>query len=223
MDLEGPPEGRLGELLSAAAAPGRPHELAAEDAAVAGFRAAYRPAVRHRRRRLFALAVAGVAAVSIGGTAFAATTGHLPAPVQAWLGGEETPPVHTSPTATPDRPRTTPGASTAPGPPSTPTPTSTSTPTSAAVPPVEACQAFLAFRADPHAPPVTGEQRKELNRLSGGGEKAIQEYCNRLLGVAPTPTMTPTPEEPAHEEPATTPTPEKKAKPSHANKQSGLV
>ncbi|MFG2039044.1 hypothetical protein [Dactylosporangium sp. NPDC048998] len=206
MDLEGSPEGRLGELLSAAAAPGRPYELAGEAAAVAGFRAAYRPAARHRRRRLVALAVAAVTAVSVGGTAFAATTGHLPAPVRSWLDFEEAPPpASTSAARSPDQPRSAsaaPSAAAASGSPSA----SASAPVSA----VEACRAFVAFRNDPHAGQISSDQRKALTALAGNGEKAIEEYCDRLLGVTPSPTPAAT----------ATATVEKKSKPSHTNKNS---
>ncbi|MFI0369423.1 hypothetical protein ACH35V_16195 [Actinomadura sp. 1N219] len=75
---------RLHALLAAAAAPGRPEELAGEDAAVAAFRAAPRPEPRSRtaalRRFLTikALAVAGGALILTGGAAYATITGQLP-------------------------------------------------------------------------------------------------------------------------------------------------
>ncbi|GAA2354123.1 hypothetical protein [Dactylosporangium salmoneum] len=164
------PDGRLGELLRAAAAPGRPHELAGEDAAVAGFRREYRP-VNRRRRRAVALALAALAAVSAGGTAYAAGTGHLPEPVRAWIGEDDRP----SAKPADQRPSGRPRASATAGP---------SPSVSASFVPAEACQRFLAFRADPHARPVTAEERQELARLAGG-QPAIEEYCRRLLGVGP--------------------------------------
>ncbi|MEV6929974.1 hypothetical protein AB0M46_36575 [Dactylosporangium sp. NPDC051485] len=164
------PDGRLGELLRAAAAPGRPHELAGEDAAVAGFRRAYRP-VNRRRRRAIALSLAGLAAVSVGGTAYAAGTGHLPDPVRAWIGENDRP--STAPAD--QRPSGRPRATATAGPASSVT---------ASFVPAEACQRFLAFRADPHARPVAAEERQELARLAGG-QPAIEEYCRRLLAVAP--------------------------------------
>jgi hypothetical protein len=72
----------LGELLAAASAPGRPRELAGEDAAVAAFLAAPRPARRSRaaalRRFLTAkvIAVVGGSILLSGGAAFA--TGNFP-------------------------------------------------------------------------------------------------------------------------------------------------
>ncbi|HTJ34131.1 MAG TPA: hypothetical protein VL738_12955 [Dactylosporangium sp.] len=169
------PEGRLGELLRAAAAPGRPHELAGEEAAVAAFTRVYRPAKR-LRRRIVATAVAVFTAASIGGTAFAAETGHLPAPIKSWLEGA---PDQTTTAAAPSpsaQPRTTP-AGPAASPPAAGTP--------AAINTAAACRAYLAFRADPRAGAVTGEERKELARLAGG-EPAIEDYCRRLLGVTAT-------------------------------------
>jgi hypothetical protein len=175
MDPEELPAGRLGELLRAAAAPGRPHELAGEDAAVAGFRSAYRP-VNRRRRRIVAIAVATFAAASVGGTAFAAGTGHLPGPVRAWLGEADRPsaaaPATTTTAAAP------PPASVRGTPPASPGPSA-----AAAIVPEAACRAFLAFRDDPHARPVTADERRELARLAGG-EPAIEDYCRRLLGAA---------------------------------------
>ncbi|TDD34383.1 hypothetical protein E1287_16630 [Actinomadura sp. KC06] len=75
---------RLHALLAAAAAPGRPEELAGEDAAVAAFTAAPRPESRSRtaalRRFLTvkALAVVGGSLILTGGAAYATITGQLP-------------------------------------------------------------------------------------------------------------------------------------------------
>ncbi|TMQ86153.1 hypothetical protein ETD83_40330 [Actinomadura soli] len=74
----------LHALLTAAAAPGRPEELAGEDAAVAAFTAAPRPAPRSRaaalRRFLTikALAIVGGSLILTGGAAYATITGQLP-------------------------------------------------------------------------------------------------------------------------------------------------
>lgn len=95
--LTGVPTGagrdELVRLLAAAAAPGRPHELAGESAAVAAFSSASRqpPATLRRARpahawtltRAVAVKVAaGVAALFLGVAALAAETGHLPTGAQ---------------------------------------------------------------------------------------------------------------------------------------------
>lgn len=171
------PEGRLGELLSAAAAPGRRHELRGEPDAVATFRQEYRPRIaRPRKRRIFAVAVAAVLAAGVGGTAFAANTGRLPDPVQTWFDK------HTDlkPDHHDQEPVSTMSA------PQTPRPPRASAATSAAAGPTppEACRAWVARRTDSHARPVTGDERKALSLLAGG-ERAIDAYCDRLLGLAP--------------------------------------
>ncbi len=79
----------LARLLSAAAAPARPGELAGERTAVEAFRRAYHGPVEPRRRFASALrrtvlvkVSAGAAVLFLGGTALAAGTGELPAPAQ---------------------------------------------------------------------------------------------------------------------------------------------
>jgi hypothetical protein len=189
------PEG-LARLLDDAAGPARPRELAGEVAAVAMFRREYRP-VHRRRRRLIAIAMAAVTATAVGGTAFAASSGRLPAPVQSWFDGVGTAPTTTAaPRPTTGAPRATTSAPAA-------APGSSATGTVSAL---EACRAWVAFRADPHNRPVTGEERKELARLAGG-EKAIEEYCAKLLGTEVAPTAEP------NAEPTAGPT-SKKPKPS---------
>jgi hypothetical protein len=82
----------LADLLVAAAAPGRPGELASEQACVASFRAAYLAPVRRPRRlsmiktavlKLLTVkvAIAAAATTAAGGVAFAASTGTLPNPL----------------------------------------------------------------------------------------------------------------------------------------------
>ncbi|GAA4259258.1 hypothetical protein [Dactylosporangium darangshiense] len=184
------PHGRLGELLRAAAAPGRPHELAGEVAAVAAFTRAYRPAKR-LRRRIVATAVAVFTAASIGGTAFAAETGHLPAPIRSWFDSAPDPTTAAAAPSLPSGPRSVqpPGQATA----------TTATGSPAAISPAAACRAFLASQADPHARKVTADERKELARLAGGsGEPVIEAYCQRLLGVTVTATKEPDKPKPSH-------------------------
>ncbi|WP_432984028.1 hypothetical protein [Dactylosporangium sp. CA-233914] len=179
------PEGPLGELLSAAAAPGRPHELRGEEEAVAQFRQQYQPGpavapVRQKRpvRRLVAVAALALAAVGAGGTAFAAHTGHLPDRVQSWFDDSDAPappPVHTT-AAAPSSPLPLPSLSPKASP-------------GAATTTADLCRAWVARRTDPHARPVTGDDRKVLSQQAGG-EPAIDGYCDRLLGITPTPATT---------------------------------
>ncbi|WP_433213182.1 hypothetical protein ACQP00_01510 [Dactylosporangium sp. CS-047395] len=160
------PDGRLGELLSAAAAPGRRHELRGEEDAVAGFRQEYQPrnAPAHRprrKRRLLAVFATAFVAIGVGGTAFAASTGNLPAPVQVWFDN------HTGPD--PDKsPKSAASASQSAHPSASPRPSSL---------PVEFCKAWQ----ERDAKPITAELRQELSRLAGG-EATIDTYCHRVLG-----------------------------------------
>ncbi|MET7392406.1 hypothetical protein ABZS66_02775 [Dactylosporangium sp. NPDC005572] len=153
-------------LLAAAAAPARPHELAGEEAAVAGYRRVYgtvRP--RRRRRRFAVLAALTAVGVSFGSAAYAASTGRLPDPIQrtvhSFVEGVPAPAVAEPP----------------------PTPASAAPrPSSAAAELVTLCRAWEAFRADPHSPPVTGADRRRLADAAGG-ERFITDYCRQLLGA----------------------------------------
>ncbi|SFR29877.1 hypothetical protein SAMN04488564_12266 [Lentzea waywayandensis] len=78
---------RLSELLAAAAAPAREHELAGERAAMAAFRDARLATAPQRRRpwmlktalaNVLTVKIAAVAAAAAGGIALAAATGTLP-------------------------------------------------------------------------------------------------------------------------------------------------
>ncbi|WP_162907948.1 hypothetical protein [Allorhizocola rhizosphaerae] len=78
--------GPLADLLASAAAPARPHELSNEDNAVLAFRAAVglaypRPA-KWRRMFTFKVVAAVLAAFTVGGLAFASSTGIIPAPFE---------------------------------------------------------------------------------------------------------------------------------------------
>ncbi|MEO3822807.1 hypothetical protein [Actinomadura sp. B10D3] len=121
----------LRALLSAAAAPGRPEELGGEDAAVAAFLAAPRPARRHRaadlRRFLTAKIIAAVGGLILllsGGVAYATGNfpGQEPAPSPSptrsepqGRDGDSTPATHGSPPGTSPAPAA-PGAGGTPGP-----------------------------------------------------------------------------------------------------------
>nr|BFE64021.1 hypothetical protein GCM10020063_085470 [Dactylosporangium thailandense] len=175
------PGDRLDDLLSAAAAPGRRHELRGEEEAVAGFRQEYRPrnapARRPRRkRRLLAVVAAAVVAVGVGGTAFAASTGRLPAPVQTWFDSHTS--SGSSPTSNmsaPQLPRVSPSPSLSPS----LRPSTT---------PVESCRAWNSRDDEP----VSEELRRELSRLAGS-EASIDSYCHRVLGTASTSPSAPLP------------------------------
>ncbi|MEU8798269.1 hypothetical protein [Spirillospora sp. NPDC048819] len=120
LDLEGADaHARLHGLLSAAAGPARPEELAGEDAAVAAFRAAPRPARKSRMaalRRLLtvkALVLVGGSLILTGGAA-AAITGNIP-------GREASPSPSTTPSdRTGTRQNETPATQFAPGMPTGP-------------------------------------------------------------------------------------------------------
>jgi len=83
--------GRLGEVLTASAAPGYPGELAGLPAALAAYQAAGADPVLHQRRTsvirtwltkvLTVKAAVLVAVTAAGGVALAATTGTLPNPI----------------------------------------------------------------------------------------------------------------------------------------------
>jgi hypothetical protein len=170
-------------LLVAAAGPALPGELTGEDSALHAFRSAYRA---RRRRRIGLFSVAAAAILSLGGTAYAAGGDHLPDPVQrtvdALFGGRH----DTAP-------------STAPGPTGSPpgSPGSTAGPSPSApadgVPAdrvLQLCRAWEAARADPHAPEVSGEDRRELAQAAKNAN-GIDTFCRGVLG-GPTPTPTAT-------------------------------
>ncbi|WP_238007298.1 hypothetical protein KZZ52_02485 [Dactylosporangium sp. AC04546] len=162
-DLKPIPD-HVASLLAAAAAPARPHELAGEDAAVAGYRRVYGTArPPGRRRRLAVLATLTAVGVSFGSAAYAASTGRLPDPIQrtvhSFVDGVPAPAV-AEPPPTP--------ASTGPRP----------SPASADI--LALCHAWEAFRADPHSPPVTGADRRRLADAAGG-ERFVTDYCRQLL------------------------------------------
>jgi hypothetical protein len=118
----------LRALLSAAAGPARPGELAGEDAAAAAFRAARAQSTARRSRwaavpRYATVKVAVVAATLAafgGGVAVAASTGHLPGqspapasshhrtPKQSWHRGDRVPSPTLVPRATPPHPKPSP-------------------------------------------------------------------------------------------------------------------
>lgn len=178
LDLRAAVDGRhaaIAQLLDAAAAPGRPHELAGELAALAGFTRTYRPATRSRRmlaklhrRRVGMLVATAAAALSLGGTAYAASNGQLPDPLQrtvhslfAGIGvpgpaGDQGPGADASGSAAP----------------------------SASPRVIELCRAWEAFKADPQASPLSADDRKAL-ATAAHGEGAVTDFCRKVLDSAP--------------------------------------
>ncbi|GAA2621700.1 hypothetical protein GCM10010399_61050 [Dactylosporangium fulvum] len=185
LDLHRLPDRRhaaVAVLLAAATAPARPHELAGEEAAVAGYRRVFRPTVR-RRRCIALVAMATAVLVPIGGTAYAAGTGQLPDPIQrtvhSLLSGVGVP--------APDDQET---GNLSPSPSQQPSPGRTGTTSSPGVTgPVDLCRAWLVFQADPRSAPVTGTDRRELARAAGS-DSGITDYCRKLVGA---PSATPRP------------------------------
>ncbi|HEX8867446.1 MAG TPA: hypothetical protein VF821_17440, partial [Lentzea sp.] len=82
MSEHGSGNDRLSDLLAAASAPARHHELAGEEAAVAAFRTARLATAPQRRRprmlSLLSVKIAATAAAAAGGIALAAAAGALP-------------------------------------------------------------------------------------------------------------------------------------------------
>jgi hypothetical protein len=186
LDLREPDGGQYAavtDLLVAAAGPALPAELTGEDSALRTFRLAYRS---RRRRRAGLFAGVAVALLSLGGTAYAASGDHLPDPVQrtveSLLGGGAT-----TPAATPARGGT---------PTASPVPSPTGGPASRIE---DLCRAWEAARADPHAPQVTGEDRRILARAAKS-ETGIGDYCRGVLGP---PSTTASPAAPATSQPGT--------------------
>jgi hypothetical protein len=205
--------GGVAALLAAAAGPPLPHETRGERAAVDRFREAYDAADRRRprrRRRIVAVLAASTVAVLLGGTAYAAHSGRLPDPLQRtahdFLSAVGVPaPDHPSPAPTP-----TPSAGT-----SSPTAPSLTQPSASAALLRDLCRAWRAAEQDPHAQPITNDDRRVLGEAAGGeGRKQIDDYCGRLIGPTPAATATPgTTPKPGNPSPGTKPT--HPVKPSH--------
>jgi hypothetical protein len=209
----------LSTLLTAASAPPFAEELADEPATVAGFTRAHPGAVvttmpvgRRRARvplstRTIAVKVAaGVAVVVTGGTAFAATTGSLPAGLQQHA-HELFSPLGVPAPGTDARPSgaATAGVTSSGQPSGTPTPgASDRTPDPGDSGTLSLCQAWEAGQKNPHGKAVTPELRRTL-AAAAGGESDIPAFCAKLLadhqaGASPGTGSTPHPS-------AATPTP----------------
>lgn len=167
----------LVRLLTAAAAPGRPAELAGQDAALAAFRAgAAAGPVRSagRVRRLLALKIGALtAALAIGGVAVAAGAGLVPGPFDD----------DKQPTPTRSSSRSSTGT----------TPTGAGTPsTSAAGEPsaspagvapaalIGLCRAYLAAAPANRGQALTKSELSQLSTYAGGPE-AVEGRCQALI------------------------------------------
>jgi hypothetical protein len=191
--LDGEPAGaqhaELAALLSAAAAPGRPAELADEPAMVAAFvRARREPSpspgrARARRPGRFAVlkVATGLLLFTTAGTAFAAETGNLPAGLQRQAHGlfsslgVPTPDAESpagsrpgTPTSTPGVPRASSAPSPGPGEPATD----------------GLCRAWAASQRDPHGHAMAPRQLRELI-LRAGAAREIPAFCAERIGDGP--------------------------------------
>jgi hypothetical protein len=187
----------LARLLSAAAAPARPAELAGEEAVRAAFVRAYNePASAGSRsprgsllaRAALAKVLAGTAVLLVGGTALAAGTGHLPAAVQRHAHDLFAPSGGPAPSRSPGIGGRHPGAAPYPGGGSA-TPTPAGPAPSAALPGL--CRAYVAGRKDPskalQAPAFQG-----LAAAAGGADN-IPEFCAGILADTQQPGGKPSP------------------------------
>ena len=189
----------VAELLAAAAGPPLAHETHGEQAAVDRFRQAYVAAARARSRRrthrfAAALSAAAVATV-LGGTAYAAQSGRLPDPLQrtahSLLSSVGVPaPNKPSPSPSPSSPTPSPHTTSAGAAPSPAAPSAA--PSAGASTLRHLCELWRAAEQDPHAPPITKDDRRVLAQAAGSnGRKPIDDYCAQLIGPAPAPTKRP--------------------------------
>ncbi|MBU8861152.1 MULTISPECIES: hypothetical protein [unclassified Micromonospora] len=190
----------LTRLLSAAAGPAAPGEVAGEERALAAFRAARAAAgtapaavaaPRPRRRLRIAAALSGLAATAVAGVAFAAVRldHHRPEPVvpPATTAG----PTGTGPGVTgPSRPAPSTPAGDASGAASPPAPTPSGTPSATARPPAPPagdgrmaghCRAYLAKSERQREKALTKPGFADLVAAAGGPEQ-VESYCRNLVG-----------------------------------------
>ncbi|HCT79060.1 MAG TPA: hypothetical protein DGT23_21360 [Micromonosporaceae bacterium] len=180
--------GALSHLLASAAAPAKPHELAGENVAVMAFRAAkiaQKSGFPWRRLLTFKAIAAGVAAVAVGGLAFASTTGIIPGPFKM-----DPPPVPSRSTTSP-----TSGHETTTSP--TPAETGASAHPS---PPSEAlhglCQAYLAKPPGERGKALESPAFSELVAAAGGADN-VDAYCGVPPEERPDKSHSPKPSKPA--------------------------
>jgi hypothetical protein len=157
---------RLAALLAAAGGPPRPYEYAREEEAVMAFRAAPAPTLRRPSwRRLLTFKVLAITAtVTVGGLAFASTTGIIPGPFNDNPGVSPT----SDPTwKSPDRSR----SSTA----GTPTPGATPAPAAFS----GLCISYLAKDTEARRRALDTPAYKDLVTAAGGADK-VDAYCAAL-------------------------------------------
>ncbi|GAA1612808.1 hypothetical protein ACFQY4_10785 [Catellatospora bangladeshensis] len=209
----------LAELLMRAAAPGRPEEHAGAETVLAAFRAAYpSPVTRPGRtlRRALTLKVAAlVAALTVGGVAFATGTGVLPNPFP--IGPQQDP--GDSPSAAHSSRGSAPSAT------PTPTPGPSSSLSPSALPgtslPANAqglCRSFLAT-AEKDKPKAT-DSPEYAALVAAAGDQDLTTFCEALLanggqpGGDPATSLDPSQVQPSPVQPS-------KAHPSKSPKENG--
>ncbi|BCJ77550.1 hypothetical protein CS0771_70940 [Catellatospora sp. IY07-71] len=206
----------LADLLMRAAAPGRPEEYAGAETVLAAFRAAYPAPVgrpgRTLRRALTLKVAALVAALTVGGVAFATGTGVLPNPFP--IGPQQDP--GDSPSAAGSR-GTVPSATSTPA----PSPSLSASVAPGTSLPANAqglCRSFLAT-AEKDKPKATDSPEYAALMAAAGGQD-LTAFCEALLADADQPVG----------EPGTSPDPSKiqpsqvqpsKAHPSRSPKENG--
>jgi hypothetical protein len=172
-ETPGPNQAGLGILLDALRAPATPGELSAEKATVAAFTAHRKRAARAARtstRSVLVPALAALALLTFGGTAFAARTGNLPDDAQQHAHRLFSALGVPAPRTGPATRHPTPVASAGPSPTSRP------------------AVVELGWCADwqPGGPPLSNEDHQRL-RAAAGSENRIPSYCDKLRRTAGTP------------------------------------
>ena len=160
---------RLARLLAAAGGPPRPAEFSREEDAMAAFRAA---SLTSRRRGLWRKlltfkVLAVTATITVGGLAFASTTGILPAPFKQDT-GSPSPPAISATTA--NRPASSPAE---------PQPSVSASPPAPSV--RGHCHSYLSKDAEGRRRVVDTPALAELVTAAGGKEH-VEAYCVALTG-----------------------------------------
>jgi hypothetical protein len=191
----------LADLLAAAASPAQPDELRGERAAVAGFRREFRSkATRSRarrpRRRAAVVGALTVAVLAVGGTAYAATTGHLPDAVQravdTMIPGDDASSVPAAPASSAAASGAGGLASSPPAPGGTASAAVPGAPGAPGAPGVDEkklsglCQSWQSTQDNPNAKAISAEDLRVLAAAAGGEDK-IGAYCTALRGKEPKP------------------------------------